>query len=1533
MRRIFPVALAFLLSAPLASAQVISTVAGGGPNNLPATAANLGFPSRLVLDSGGNIYVTAGQRVFKVDTSGTLTVVAGIGVSGFSGDGGPATNASLSGPSDVAVDGAGNLFIADRGNGRVRRVDAATGIISSIAPSIGSPGQSPTGVAVLSDGRVLWSDFVAHVIRRLDSPLVATVVAGTAGLSGFSGDGGAATGATLANPFDVAVDAQDNIFIADLNNRRIRKVTAATGQISTVAGNGTFCNTFLCGEGGLAINAGSGANSFQTATVDPFGNIFISDQGNNVVRRVDGVTGIITTVAGVFGGGSFSGDGARASLAHFNIPVGMAFDAAGNLYVADSSNNRVRRVTPGVDGKVTGAADEIISTFAGNGSATFGGDGFAAVAASLGGPLGPAIDGAGNIFISDFTNRRIRRVDAVTGIMTTFAGNGVSAFGGDNGPAAGASFNGPLGLSFDAAGNLFVADNNNQRIRRIDGVTGTITTVAGSGSSGFAGDGGSATDPGVAMGSPQKVVVDSAGNMYFSDFSNNRIRKVAGGIISTFAGTGSTAYNGDNIAAASANLNGPVGIAVDSPGNLYIAELNGGRVRKVDTTGKITTVAGTGVLGFSGDGGPATSARLNPWDVAVDSAGNLYIAESANNRVRRVNAATGVINTVAGTGGLGFQGDGGPAVSALLANPRGIFVSPSGGNLFIADTLNNRVRRVSFDSTPPVITLSVTSTLGNNGWYTSNVTVNWTVTDPESAVTSQTGCGSSSVTSDTTGTTFTCTATSAGGTASQSVTIKRDATQPDLTATTVPGSPAASGWYNITTGTPTITFFCQDATSGVAGTCPAAVTLGDGQNQSLSLTVHDQAGNAASLTVGPLNVDQIAPLIGTHGDENAVAAGAPNAVVTYTAPLVTDATSGPQPASCLPASGSSFAVGDTTVTCNASDVAGNPAVSTTFVVHVTDATPPVITVNVTGTIGNNGWYTSNVSVSWTVTDPESAVTSTTGCTTSNVTADTGGTTFTCSATSSGGTASQSVTVKRDATPPTLTSATTPASPAASGWYNIATGAPTIAFVCQDNLSGLDGACPAGVTLGDGANQSVSRTIHDQAGNPASVTVSNLKVDLTPPTITGTTTPGSPAASGWYNIATGAPTIAFSCQDRTSGVAGTCPAAVTLGDGANQSVSRTIQDQAGNPASSTVGPLSVDIAAPAIAAHGDETAEATGPSGAIVAYTIPSVSDATSGPGPVSCLPASGTQFALGNTTVMCHDNDVAGNPATAVTFVVHVVDTIAPVIVCGSADGLWHASNVSIACTASDCGSGLANGADASFSLVTVVASGTEMPNAQTGTRTVCDVAGHCAVAGPIGGNKVDRKGPSITFATPPNGAIYVINQAVAASYSCNDAGSGMGSCAGTLVSGANINTATVGSKTFTVTATDAAGNSVSETHTYTVQYTFVGFLQPTDNLPVINVASGGRTIPVKWQLTNASGVQVTDLASLVSLLSAPIACDASPSDIVEEQLTSPGSTVFRYDGTQFIFNWQTTKGWSGCRLLQVQLADGTSHYAKFNFK
>lgn len=1292
MRRAFAVALAALLFASLASAQVIDTFAGGGPNNIPATAANLAFPGRVAVDSGGNVYVTAAARVFKVDSSGTLTVVAGTGIFGFSGDGGPATNASLR-PSDIALDASDNLFIAEQGNGRVRRVDAATGLISSVVV-----GGTPNGIAVLSNGKLVWSDNSAHVVRRLDVPL-ATVVAGT-GVAGFSGDGGPANIAQLFNPFDVAVDASDNIYIADLNNRRIRKVSAATGQITTVAGNGTFCNVPSCGDNGPAINAGSGANSFQTVTVDAFGNIFIGEQGNNLVRRVDGVTGIITTVAGVFGGGSFSGDGGMARLAHLNIPVGVAFDAAGNLYVADSSNNRVRRVTPGVDGKVTGAADEIISTFAGNGSANFSGDGFAAMDSAVNQPGGAAVDNAGNLFFSDFGNRRVRRVDAVTGIISTYAGNGVSGFSGDGGLATSAALNAPLSIGFDSANNLYIPDNNNQRIRRVDAATGVITTVAGNGLQGFGGDGGPATDPSVRLNFPQKVIVDSLGNLYFSDFSNSRIRKVAGGIITTFAGTGASAYNGDGIPATTANLNGPLGIALDSAGNLYVAEINGGRVRKVDTSGMISTIAGTGVSGFSGDGGPATSAQLNPWDIAVDSARNIFIAESNNQRIRRVDAVTHVITTVAGTGVFGFSGDGGSATLARLANPRGVALDAS-GRLFIGDLNNNRIRRVVFDATPPVITPTVTGTLGNNSWHVSNVAVSWSVTDAESAISSTSGCGTSNVTSDTAGVTFTCSATSAGGTASQSVTIKRDATPPTIQATTTPGSPAASGWYNIATGAPTVSYSCQDDTSGLDGPCPSPVTPGNGANQSFTGNISDQAGNPASVTVSGLSVDLTAPVIAAHGDENAEATSASGASVTYSNPTASDGTSGTGPIACLLASASVFGLGNTTVTCNASDSAGNLATATTFVVHVVDTTPPDTSITAHPNPITN---VASPSFSFEGTDT--------------------------------------------VTPPA-----------------------SLSFECSLD-SGPWAACTSPAAFGpltDGAHEFRVRT-KDGAGNVDPTPAFFMwTIDTAPPVITSARTP-APNANGWNNTDV---TVTFTCTDAGSGV-GTPPISpqVVSAEGAGQSVSASCTDNAGNSASATVS-------------------------------------------------------------------------------------------------------------------------------------------------------------------GINIDKTPPSITIVALVNGATFLLNQAAAASYTCNGGLSGIATCAGPVANGANMNMSSPGSKTFTVNATDGAGNTASLTNSYTVLYSFIGFLQPIDNLPVINEAKAGKTIPVKWQLKDANGNYVSDLGSMVSLLSGPIACDAAPTTIVEEQLSSPGSTVFRYDSTanQFVFNWQSASNWKGCRLLQLTLSDGTQQYAKFNFK
>jgi sugar lactone lactonase YvrE len=288
-----------------------------------------------------------------------------------------------------------------------------------------------------------------------------------------------------------------------------------------------------------------------------------------------------------------------------------------------------------------GQATGTITTVAGNGTLGFNGDGGPATAAELYNPQGVAVDGQGNLFVADTYNQRIRRVDHGTGVITTVAGNGTAGFGGDNGPATAAQFNLPAGLSLDGQGNLFIADFFNSRIRRVDHSTGVITTVAGNGTYGFSGDNGQATAAEIYL--PAGVAVDGQGNLFIADYGNQRIRWVdhSTGVITTVAGNGTQGFSGDNGQATAAQLNQPIGVAVDGQGNLFIADYNNQRIRRVDhSTGVITTVAGNGTPGFSGDAGQATAAELyNPFGLAVDGQGNLFIADRFNHRIRRVQLA------------------------------------------------------------------------------------------------------------------------------------------------------------------------------------------------------------------------------------------------------------------------------------------------------------------------------------------------------------------------------------------------------------------------------------------------------------------------------------------------------------------------------------------------------------------------------------------------------------------------------------------------------------------------------------------------------------------------------------------------------------------------------------------------------------------------------------------------------------------------------------------------------------------------------
>jgi sugar lactone lactonase YvrE len=423
------------------------------------------------------------------------------------------------------------------------------------------------------------------------------------------------------------MDADGNLFIADLGYGRVRKVSSTNNFINTVAGSSQL--SFL-GDNDLATNATVAPLGI---AVDAAGNLFIADVFNNRVRKVDVVSKIITTVAGM--GSSYTGDGGPATAAALNVPFSIHLDSLGNIYIADTVNNRIRRVD---------VSTGFITTVAGNGNLGFSGDGGPAVKAELSFPQGVAVDNEGNIFIAETFVHRIRKVDSRTKLIVTIAGTlGEPGFSGDGSPASLAKLNLPRGMAVDPVGNLYIADSGNHRIRKIDAATQVITTVAGTGTRGFSGDGGPALF--AAFNEPWGIALDRAGNIYVADTSNFVVRKIDAktGVVNTVAGTGSNPSSTDPppdgrpaIATAIAT---PYGVAMDASGNLFISTTLDKVFKVASATGLITTLAGNGLIGLSGDNGPAVEARLNlPTAISVDGEGNLFIVDGFNNRLRGVRA-------------------------------------------------------------------------------------------------------------------------------------------------------------------------------------------------------------------------------------------------------------------------------------------------------------------------------------------------------------------------------------------------------------------------------------------------------------------------------------------------------------------------------------------------------------------------------------------------------------------------------------------------------------------------------------------------------------------------------------------------------------------------------------------------------------------------------------------------------------------------------------------------------------------------------
>ena len=684
--------LAALGQANYATPYTFTTFAGSsGKGSADGTnsTARFAHDDGVKMDSAGNLYVTDTQNdtIRKITPAGGVTTIAGLAGTPGSADGvGSAARFSL--PAFVALDNTGNLYVTDFGNHTIRQISpvGTNWVVTTIAGLAGHPGSAngmnsaarfnyPAGLRVDSTGNVYVPDAGNNTIRKLahvGTNWVVTTIAGLAGVSGSTDGTGSA--ARFNYPAGVAVDPTGNLYVTDNGNNTIRMITPA-GVVTTIAG--------LAGTSGSADGSGSGArfNIPWGVDMDTAGNLYVTDANNNTIRQLSlvGTDWVVSTLAGAEGILGFA-DGTNSD-ARFNFPLDVAVTSSGTLYVADTYNHTIRQMIPV-------GTDWVVSTLAGFATDYAGSADGTGSAARFNFPIGLTMDSASNLYVTDYDNDTIRQVTPA-GVVTTLAGSAGNA-GSADGSGGDALFNAPADVKVDGAGNLYVADEYNHTIRQVTlvGTNWVVTTIAGTpGVSGFVSGSGTTAK----FDYPNGVAVDKSNHVYVADTGNAAIRKL------TLVGTTW------QVTTVSQNFSGPSGVAMGPDGNIYVADYYSQTIRKMTPAGAVTILAGLSGTAGSTDGTGSAARFNNPEYLAVNSATNIYVADngSATATIRKVTpvGATWVVTTVAGVAGSRGYVDG-TGSAAQLDYPMGVAVD-SAGTLYVADMSNETIRKGWLASSVP----------------------------------------------------------------------------------------------------------------------------------------------------------------------------------------------------------------------------------------------------------------------------------------------------------------------------------------------------------------------------------------------------------------------------------------------------------------------------------------------------------------------------------------------------------------------------------------------------------------------------------------------------------------------------------------------------------------------------------------------------------------------------------------------------------------------------------------------------------------